>query len=435
MPTTTRNPISASSHAPRTNGTAGAAVNVPMRTTMSTIGDIVCRGAIPLWIGAGALFKLMERNPNLLPRPVVNVVFGIHDMVGIGTTEQFLELAMRSIIAVEIIFVAGMIFLPRLSKWLALAMLALFITILGSLVWQGALSCGCFGASGPSPKVVLGVDSVLFALALIFTPTRARSLVLPFVLVALIGGAAAFAMPAKSGGTADAGPAAPGAPAQASSPSNGAAPNAGSAPPPPAPPSTASDPPTPPATPPSRNVPPAVPPTKDSPPAAANPPSKDAPSSTTPPAAGAATTWPPPPAKTKGFYAPRFNTWVGKKLSEQEMMLMLKRPLPAGLDQGRWHIVLYRVDCDHCQELINTHFSGKLATRTMLVKVPDATPGKALSNTATDVTRSELLRVGDVPDYVIGTPIVLTVVDGVVKAVCEDPAENPSSLAATLDAK
>ncbi len=436
----------------RSGARAGSSASTPSTSAApsgppsmrGTIGTVVCRGIIPLWVLTGAAFKLMERNPNLLPPPVRSVIFAVHDQVKSGTTEQFLDLAMRSIIGVEFMLVAGMIFLPRLSKWICLATLGLFIAILGILVSQGALQCGCFGANGPKPGTVLAVDSALFVLAAIFGPARARGSVVAFLLASVVGFGLAFGVPSKSigdpGASAPSAAPAPSAPAAAtttpptdgsagSSAPSGATSPAGSstpsgtaaAPAGAAPPSGAGTPPAPGPSAPDRG-------------AASTPPKSTPPPKEAPPAA-AASEWPPLPAKPKGFYAPRFNTWVGQRLSAQEMMHMLKRPLPAGFDQGKWHIVLYRVDCDHCQELINNHFEGKLATRTMLVKVPDASPGKALPNRATDVVRSELVRMSNGPDYVIGTPIVLTVVDGVVKAVCEKPAEDPDSLAATLDAE
>jgi len=397
-------------HAPASSRGSGG---TPAKASwFGAVGDIVNRGAIPLWIGAGAAFKLYDRDPNLLPLPVRNIVFSIHDRVGIGTTEQFLEFAMRSIIAIEIIAVAGMVLLPRISRWLALAMLALFITILGTLMSQGALTCGCFGAKGPPPVVVLGIDSALFVLAAIFGPTARAGRPLIFVTAAAIGTALAFGVPSKSGEGAPV--ESPQAPSQQSPPATRSA-----------------APPTPTTKTPTTDTAPPTPTTK-------TPTTDTAPRSSTPPPPGpstaAATEWPAPPAKTKGFYAPRFNTWVGKPLSSQEMMLMLKRPLPAGLDQGKWHIVFYRVDCEHCQDLINTHFAGTLAVKTLLVKVPDASPGRDIGNDATDVVHSELLRIGSVPDYVIGTPIVVTVVDGQVKAVC-DKTDDLEALMTTLDAE
>jgi len=382
----------------------------PRAAWFGVVGDLVCRVIIPLWLIAGAGFKLAERNPNLLPQPVLKQIYALHDLLKVGTTEQFLEAGMRAIIGVEFVLAAGMILLPRLSRWLCLATLGLFIAILGSLVAQGAASCGCFGASGPPPKAVLAIDSVLFVLAAIFGPSRRHGTLIGFAVISVIGLALAFGVPAKSlhfDTPQDAMP--PALPEGSGAPAEGAG-----------------------TTPPS-----------DAGSGATKPADADAPPSDsaktdaapTPPPAPAATAWPPVPAKPKGFYAPRFNTWVGQRLSAQEMMHMLKRPLPEGLDTGKWHIIFYRPDCDHCAELLDNFFAGKLATRTLLVKVPDATPGRAIPNRATDVVRSELLRVGNGPDYVIGTPIVLTVVDGVVKAFCDKPAEDPDALMATLEAE
>ena len=58
-------------------------------------GTVLCRLVVPAWILAGAAFKLWERNPQLLPKPVTDVT----DFVFVRTLgiprESYLEPAMR----------------------------------------------------------------------------------------------------------------------------------------------------------------------------------------------------------------------------------------------------------------------------------------------------------------------------------------------------
>jgi len=370
-------------------------------TCRAKFGALICRVVIPLWLLAGAVFKLAERNPNLLPAPVKGAIFELHALLGIGTLQEFMGLSMRSIIAVEFVLAAAMIFLPRVSRAAALATLALFIAILGWLVWTKQDQCGCFGAAGPSPRVMLAIDSVLFVLAAVFGPARSCASAIGFVITSIIGAGLAFGLPEKAV-SIDRDHAGDGAVERAAPPVATTSPNGESMSPPivtqPAPN--------------GESTPPIV----------------------TPPAPAAAA-WPDVPAKPKGFYLPDFKKWPEQRLSAQPMMHMLRRPLPEGLDEGRWHVVFYRFDCDHCQEMLNKHFTGKLATKTLLVAIPDASPGAALSNRVTDAVKTQLLRGANGPDYVVGTPVVVTVVDGVVKGVCEDPAEDGACLRRTLDAK
>jgi len=282
--------------------------------------------------------------------------------------------------------------------------------ILGWLIYTGQDKCGCFGTAGPSPRTMIVIDGLMFVAAAIFGPARRWGSSVAFVVTSVIGAAIAFGLPEKNisidlGDLTDSttGPASEKrAPAPADS---GAAPEGSATTPAPA--STVS---------------------AEAPPAPLPPPPPIA-------VAPAAVEWPPIPDRPKGFYMPDFKNWPGLRLSEQPTMHMLRRPLPQGIDNGKWHIIFYRIDCDHCQQLIDSKFSGKLATKTLLVAVPDASPGAELPLKATDVVRTQLLRGANGPDYVIGTPVVVTVVDGVVKAVCEDPDKDPTALRQTLDAQ
>lgn len=374
------------------------------------IGTVVCRVVIPLWILAGAGFKLAARDPNLLPKPVKDAIIALHGQIGVAPLEEFMSATMRSIIAVEVLLAAAMIFLPKASRLLAIATLGLFIAILGSLVATGQDQCGCFGAGGPSPRWMLAIDSAMFVAAVFFGPSHRGASGTAFGFMTVIGTALAFGVPEKSvsleanpghtpavGDAGDAGTATDGRPADGRDPTGSAAAPEG-------------------------HGKGAAPPTTG----------PDGASAPTAPPAAPASAWPPPPEKPRGFYMPDFKTWTGQRLSEQQMMLMLERPLPEGLDTGKWHVILYRVDCDHCQALLNERFTGKLETRTLLVAIPDSA-GEPLPNRVTDAVKVKLMRGASGPDYVLTPPVVVTVVDGVIKSVCTD-TDDTASLEATLGA-
>ena len=334
-------------------------------------GTLLCRIAVPGWILAGAGFKLWERNPQLLPKPVTDVTdFLFVRMLGIPK-ESYLDPAMRGMIAVEIAAAVLMVAAPvQAARAIGVLVLSLFCTILGVLIASGAASCGCFGASGPSPGWMLGIDLALLVGLLALAPRgrrlegrelRGRLLaVLP--VPAMLGAAIAFGVPQR---------------------------------------------------------------------AAVEIPTAAAPDAHAPEApAASAGSWPPAPAAAKPWYAPEFEQWKGQRLDSQELMLLVPRPLPLELNSGRRHVVLMREDCEHCHELLLKYFGGPLQTPTISIAVPDAT-GELLENPCTECAQASFPKG---ITYVFSTPVLLTVQDGVVVGVCTD-SENADLVRAAIDAR
>jgi hypothetical protein len=352
------------------------------------VGTLLCRLVVPGWIVAGAGFKLWERNPQLLPKPVTDVTdFVFVKTLGIPR-ESYLDPALRGMVAIEIAAAMLMFAGPiQASRAIGVGMLGLFCTILGVLIASGAASCGCFGASGPSPTAMLAIDAALLVGLLVFRPRgqrtsladglRRTAILLPVPLLVAVG--IAFGVPKKAG--ISLAPPEPGTtePATATNTNTTKPTDATSAP--------------------------------------AGPTAK-------------ANAWPAPPATAKPWYAPEFDTWKGQRLDAQEVMLLIPRPLPANLNEGRHHIVLMREDCDHCHELLTKYFSGKLETPTLTLAVPDAT-GELLENPCVECGKSTFPKG---ITYVFSTPVLLTVQDGVVVGVCTN-SEDADLVRAALNAK
>lgn len=376
------------------------------------LGSALTRLVVPLWLAVGAGLKLAERDPRLLPAPVRAVLERIATAMGRGSEADllpFLDQSLRVIVGVEFALAAAMLFLPRLARPVAAGVLSLFVIILTVVIASGQASCGCFGKSGPPPWAVLIVDGLFLLGVITLRPAKVRGSAPAWVVAAAIGAIAAYAVPAKAGiDHPDGAPQTPSASGTQGAPAAAPAQSAQGGP---AAQQQGSN---------ATGGAPTAPPDKPAPPPA--------------PAANAPPEWAAAPARMKPYYLPKYPEWVGKRLGDQEMMRLLKRPLPAGLDSGRWHVVFFRVDCDHCHELLEKHFKGKLPTRTLLVQVPDADPGPALANPCTECVKVILPRAANGPEYMIQTPVVLTVMDGVVKSVCED-VDNATALKATLEAK
>jgi len=352
-------------------------------TARNQLGRVLARAVVPAWILAGASFKLWERNPQLLPKPVTDVTDLIFVRALGFTREGYLGPALRAMIAVEIAWALTMVFGPvRLARWMGVEILGLFCAILVVLITSGAASCGCFGASGPSPAWMLAIDATLLLALVACAPggpaanaaTDLRRAAAVAGIGLAIGTATVLAVPDRPA------VALPGDSGAGTSPSG-------------------------------------VP----APPDAGETPS---------PAASGSRAWPAQPATAKPWYAPEFAEWKGKRLDEQEVMLLASRTLPFNPNEGRCHVVFMREDCEHCHALLNSYFSGPLPAPTVTVAIPDAT-GEPLENPCGACAKATLP--GGIT-YVFSTPVLLTVQDGVVVGVCTD-SEDAEAVRAALNAR
>ena len=127
--------------------------------------------------------------------------------------------------------------------------------------------------------------------------------------------------------------------------------------------------------------------------------------------------WPGPPAQLEPFYVAEFGDAVGKPLADIEFARLVENRLPKDFLEGRWIVVFFREDCDHCFDLLASHFTGELPIRTLTIAIPDADPDSILGNPCDNCAKVSLLKG---PNYVIGTPVVLAIEDGVVSCVVEN---------------
>lgn len=332
-----------------------------------TIGILLVRLVVPLWVLAGALFKLWERNPKLLPEPVRNVSLWIAQQLKIPSDDlgTFLDHTLRFLIGTELALVLVMFLIPKLARLAAIFTLLVFIAVLTGVVLAGGADCGCFGSAGPPPWAMLAIDAGLLIGVFLCRPSPVPS---KGALAALgLGGAAASFAAAFL------------------------VPN------------------------PTIVIPQA--------PAPRTTPVEQGISETTRPAANlaitttAASPWPDPPTPRPTYFFRDIAEWEGRPLREIELAQLISRPLPEGFDAGPWFVVFYRGDCDVCHSLLEDHLASK-ARRTVAVKVveQDAGPEKPLPEAPFHL---HTLPLG--PNYVFTTPLLLGVVDGTVVATCQDP--------------
>ena len=335
----------------------------------SIIGWITCRIVVPLWVLTGAIFKLNELDWKLLPPPVRSTCEWIGSGLG-QDPDLWLGFSMRFLIGTELLLVGLMFASTRLARPLAAAVLTLFVVILITVLAQGYDSakglqsliggdCGCFGSAGPPASVMLLIDACLLGCVLFFKPRSGYGhgpgyLIGAFIISAVIGYAVAFAVPERTIQNTSQGEV---------SMDQGAGLNAEAAP------------------------------------------QLDA------------NGWPLPPASLKPNYYPRFDTWLGLKLKDQEVAQLLPRPIPLDLDEGEKLVVFYRGDCDHCQEMFLTHFSDlELPLPTLAIDVMDYAPEGLLEFYCDGCATAEL---PSGPSYLIQTPVVVRLKDGVITCIAD----------------
>jgi hypothetical protein len=401
-----------------------AAAPVSIDGTRALIGTILVRIVVPVWLLAGALFKVVELNPNVLPGPVKDIVLNAGSALNVSDLGLWLVGWMRAMIGVELALVGIMFFVPKLARAAAIAILSLFCVILvfelipvfqsKAFAKEGMAvllkPCGCFGAWSPPTVVTFLIDLVMLVGCIVCRPGAAGRRIpgpqlanIALVGSVILGAVVAYARPAKI---------IAGAPIE-----EAAGAGSGEAAQPTTQPST--QPTTPQATPPS---------TPQATPSATL--SVGQPTNEGSTQAGAQQPWPAMPAKLAPTYVFLDKRAIGKQITELPFAALFADQKPDAIRTGRTHMVFYRATCDHCFEMMNKHFAGALATPTFSVEVPDSTGGKRYPNACANCVKLTLPKG---PDYMIPTPLVLTLVDGKIVAICKD-SDKPGALEATLNA-
>ncbi len=127
-----------------------------------TIGLLIVRVVVPLWILSGALFKITEQSPKLLPKNFIQQV----ESMGLD-----LYWVLAVLIAVEFAAVSVMLLVPKLARAAAVFMLGAFCLVLLNEMRAGNMeSCGCLGSASPPPWMMLIGDFILLMGVVIFKP-------------------------------------------------------------------------------------------------------------------------------------------------------------------------------------------------------------------------------------------------------------------------
>jgi hypothetical protein len=308
------------------------------------IGVILTLVVFPLWLLIGAVLKLVDASASSLPPVLIKVLGG-----GLGID---LMLAHRFFVSAELALVGMIWLLPRLSRPIALFMLAVFFPILVGDLLLGAASCGCFGAVEVPPLLTLLVDVGLF-IGILLLGRKSERLAVPSSLK-LIPALAAFAWVFASFALGF-GYDVLLKPERRAEVSSEAAPEL-------------------------------------------------------------------PP-----WYLPDYSSWIGRQWSDIDLAAHIKGA-PDDLASGLQYLLFYRLDCEHCHELMSVYFTGALAIPTTAVAIPgkDGFPSVGVQEMPCSDCRLAELPVGC--DWFLQTPVLVRLDNGVVLCASEVDPSTPECL-------
>jgi hypothetical protein len=316
----------------------------PLRSSSAVL---IARVLVPLWLGIGAVLKIIDGSPSNLPTALVK---------WLGGNGLDLTFVLEFSIAIELVVAGVMVLVPGLARFVGVALLTSFVPVLVGDVAMGASSCGCFGAVQVPPWVTLATD-LFFLFSLIFLARGVESLkmtrTLPTwrVVAAGIWSVASVAVAFGLTGPPPAG-------------------------------NSSSD---------------------------------------------AVVTRSAASGPSEGYYLPDYTTWIGRPFSDLEIASWITG-LPEDLDEGQQYVMFYRVDCEHCHELMEVFFAGELPLPTTAVAVPERS-GFPKAGALPFVCGA--CRLAELPagvDWFLQTPVLVRLNGGVVECAAEMTADNPICL-------
>jgi hypothetical protein len=130
----------------------------------STLGTVLTRVVVPLWVLMGAVFKLYERSPSNLPSGIVKAA---------KVNDVDLHILLAVLISLEFLAAAVMILVPRLSRFAAIFMLSTFCAVLVNEMRLGNFTdCGCLGDISIAPWQMLLIDASLLVGVIMLRPSK-----------------------------------------------------------------------------------------------------------------------------------------------------------------------------------------------------------------------------------------------------------------------
>lgn len=321
-------------------------------STAKKNGSLLTRVLVPLWILTGAIFKLVAQTPSTLPK------FTIFDPA--RSLDIDLGILLNVLIGLEFLAIGVIVFMPRLSRLMAGFMLGSFVLILTNELFKGADSCGCLGGKIKiHPGVMMGIDGALLVGVIVLPIFKVHGVrlmtgIVPAVAVTVLGFSVSFGAMSMSQ-------------------------NRGEAPPPPI---------------------------------VNNDDKGDLQIDLTQDPCEAA----PVQIAFPNFWyvSGDINDWVGQCWNQIDLFKLI-RQWPKDIAEGEKLVVLYRRDCDHCEEMFNNDFTGKITTPILAYHIPVESANWTLPANHT----AKLYDMPNKTEWIITTPLVVKLVDGRIECAAE----------------
>jgi hypothetical protein len=269
------------------------------------------------------------------------------------------------IIAVEFVAAGAMLIVPRVARRAAILMLGIFcLVLMVEMAGGNFVSCGCLGAVKMPPWLMFIIDASMLAGILLSARSPQPAAPEPRWPLAAAGlwGVAGFVLS--------------GAVLLDKADGNGDSPP---------PPLTGTD----------------------APPAGGGNP---------PPAADAAPALP-------SYYLPDCDSWVGQRWADVDLAKFLPGT-PPDIETGRRYLIFFQRSCDHCVLLFENHFYEQAPVPTTIVAIPELREGfDRASWLDYQCTGCDELELPAGCDWIITTPIIVALEDGIVR--CASEGEEP----------
>ena len=130
-----------------------------------------------------------------------------------------------------------------------------------------------------------------------------------------------------------------------------------------------------------------------------------------------------PTVQLPAYHQPDLSSWAGQRV--EDIPLLQWTQLPENIDKGQHYVIYFSRTCEHCHELLVTHFDFDLPAPTTLVAIPESLDGfeteGLLPDACPDCGEVKELPVG--VDWLMTPPLVIAIEDGIV--TCAQEAEDP----------
>ena len=122
------------------------------------------------------------------------------------------------------------------------------------------------------------------------------------------------------------------------------------------------------------------------------------------------------------WYPRDISSWIGTSIDDIDVFTWVEN-WPHDIGEGKQYVIFYGRSCDHCEELLYMHFEFDLRAPTTLVAIPESIDGffeeGEFENPCFNCDLTEL-PIG--VDWIIGTPLLVAIENGIVKCATENEA-------------